>query len=143
METSMAPMEMKSDVKPTRSFRGRSLAKSLSWNLDVRMAKNMVNEVIEKHSAINDEIANTSKAVSFSSFGFPDDSSTPPGMEAEVAKATAAMRAATTEHDSEVFTSHLAPWIMSSSCVSVKISSGVFPLLFRRKEIGGMEDFTL
>ena len=100
-------MEMKSDVKPTRSFPGRSFAKSFSWNLDVRMAKNMVNKVTEKHSAINDEIANTSKAVSFSSFGFQVDLySIPPGMEAEVAKATPAMRAATTEHESEVFTSH-------------------------------------
>ena len=61
----MEAMDTKSDVKPIKSFLGRSLPKSFSWYRDVRMERNMTNEVIEKQSAASDEAANTSKAGRF------------------------------------------------------------------------------
>ena len=56
-ETKMANMDRKRVVNPTKSFAGRSLAKSFSCCLDVRMARNMIVEVIEEQSATSDEIA--------------------------------------------------------------------------------------
>lgn len=129
-DISIAPIEIKSDVSPTNNFLGRSAPKSFSWNLEVRMARNMITEVTEKHSATSEDMANTLKAGWFCKVGVPLLSSfTPPGTVAEVAKATVAIRAATTEHDWEVLMSHSPPCFASCSCVSLNISFGVFDSL--------------
>ncbi|PON94970.1 hypothetical protein TorRG33x02_091690 [Trema orientale] len=125
----MDAMDTNSDVSPTKSFLGRSLPKSLSWYRDVRIARNMTTEVTEKHKATSDEMAKTSKAGLPSRVGLPLVSLVPPGTVVEVAKATVAMRAATTEQDSEVFVSHSPPALTSSPCVSVKRSFAVLRLL--------------
>ena len=54
---SIEAMETNSDVKPTKSFVGKSLPKSLSWYRDVKMARNMTTAVTEKQSATSDEMA--------------------------------------------------------------------------------------
>ena len=56
-ETKTANMDTKRVVNPTKSFPGRYLAKSFSLFLDVRMARNMIVEVIEEQRATSDEIA--------------------------------------------------------------------------------------
>lgn len=73
------------------------------------MERNITTEVTEKLSATSDEMANMLKADWPSNVGIPLSWLTPPGTVADVAKATVAMRAATTEQDSEVLVSHRPP----------------------------------
>ena len=54
----MPSMDTKRDVSPAKSFTGKSLAKSFSRSLDVRMARNMMVAVIEKQRAMSDEMVN-------------------------------------------------------------------------------------
>ncbi|TQD77305.1 hypothetical protein C1H46_037171 [Malus baccata] len=85
-------------------------------------------------------MAKISKAGWFSRIGAPLSSLMPPGTVVEVAKATVAMRAATTEQDSEVLVSHSPPALTIVVWVSVKISFAVLPfLLWRAKKCSGME----
>ena len=128
-DTKIAAMETKRDDKPSNSFLGRSLRKSLTWYLEVRMARNMTTEVTEKQRATSDEIANMRNAVWRSSIGLPLSSLIPPGTVAEVAKATVAISAATTEQESDVALSHFPPFSTSSLCDSLKTSFGVWLLL--------------
>ncbi|KAJ9696110.1 hypothetical protein PVL29_008384 [Vitis rotundifolia] len=128
----MEAMDKKSDVKPTRSFLGKSMRKSLSWYREVRMARNMITALTEKQSATREDMAKMSNAGLSSRFGVPTFSFTPPGTVADVAKATVAMRAATTEHDSEVLNSHSPPAWTRSVCFSVKISFAVSPFWLQR-----------
>ena len=126
----MAVMDIKRDDNPHNNFLGKSLPKSFSWCLEVRMAKNMTTAVTEKHRAMRDEMEKTLKAGCFSRVGFPLSASMPPGMVAEVVNATVAMRAATTEHELEVLFSHSPPFSTRFLWVSVKISLAVlFSLL--------------
>lgn len=74
----------------------------------------MTKEVTEQQRAMSDAMANTLKAGRPWSNGMPLFWSLPPGTVAEVAKATVAIRAATKEHDSEVFVSHSSPLFTSS-----------------------------
>ena len=122
-------METNSDVKPSKSFLGRSPPKSISWYRDVKMERNMTRAVTEKQSATSDEMAKTSNAGWFSSVGVPISCLTPPGTVVALAKATVAMSAATTEQDSEVLVSHSPPSLTRSLWVSVNISLEVSPLL--------------
>ncbi|PON32069.1 hypothetical protein PanWU01x14_364440 [Parasponia andersonii] len=72
--------------------------------------------------------------------GFPLRLSVPPGKVVELAKATVAMRVATTEQDVEVLVSHSPPALTSALWFLVKICCGVSPLLLaRRKKCGGMD----
>lgn len=127
-DTRMAAMDTKRDDNPSNSFLGRSLRKSFTWYLEVRMARNMTTEVTEKQRATSDEIANMRNAGWRSSMGLPLSSLMPPGTVAEVAKATVAISAETTEHESEVALSHLPPFSTSSLCDSLKTSFGVWLL---------------
>ncbi|KAJ9696072.1 hypothetical protein PVL29_008363 [Vitis rotundifolia] len=125
----MAAMDIKRDDNPNNSFLGKSLPKSFSWCLDVRMARNMTTAVTEKHRAMRDAIEKTLKAGWFSRVGTPSPSLTPPGTVADVANATVAMRAATTEHELEVLLSHSPPFSTRSAWLFVNISLAVLLLL--------------
>ena len=139
----MEAIETSNDVKPSKSFLGRSLPKSFSWYRDVKMERNMTKAVTEKQSATSDDMAKTSNAGWFSRVGVPLSCLTPPGTVVELAKATVAMSAATTEHELEVLVSHLLPSSTSFLWVSVNISLEVFPSLFwRGKKWKGMDSFT-
>ena len=85
----------------------------------------MVREVMEKHNATREEMANMSKGGLPSKTGVPTSCFTPPGRVVAEAKATVAISAATTEQDSAVFVSHLPETLTSSLCVSVNTSFGV------------------
>lgn len=122
-------METNNEVKPTRSFVGMSLPKSLSWYCDVKMERNMTMDVTEKQSVTSEEMAKTSNAGWFSSVGVPISCLTPPGTVADVAKATVAMSATTTEHDLEVLFSHSPPFSTRFLWVSMNIYFGVLPSL--------------
>ena len=61
-ETSIEAIATKSDVKPIKSFIGKDFPKSFSANRNVRMARNIIKEVIEKLRAISDAKENTWKA---------------------------------------------------------------------------------
>lgn len=99
--------------------------------------------VTEKQRATSDAMANASKAGWFSRVGLPLSSLMPPGTVVAVAKATVAMRAATTEQDSEVLVSHCPPSFTIFLWDSVKRSLAVWPiLLWRAKKCSGMEFFT-
>ena len=124
-ETSIAAIDVNSDVKPRISFLGNFIAKSFSSNREVRIARKKTKAVIEKQRATRDAIAKAPNAGSFIRTGLPVSSVTPPGMVAEVANATVAISAATTEHDSEVLVSHSLPSLTRVLCVSVKICFGL------------------
>ena len=124
-ETSIAPIDIKRDDKPNNILLGKLRPKSLSWCLEVRTARNMTREFTEKHRAMSDEMENTLNAGLRSRVGVPFPSLMPPGTVADVAKATVAMSAATTEHELEVVLSHALPFFTSSSCFSVKICLAV------------------
>ncbi|KAF5463256.1 hypothetical protein F2P56_019181 [Juglans regia] len=112
-EISIAAMEKNKDVKPIKSFIGKSFAKSLSLYLDVKMERNVTKAVTEKKSAMSDEMAKMWNGVLFSNVGMPISSLTPPGTAVEVAKATVAMSAATRELDSEVLINQSPPSLTS------------------------------
>ena len=140
-ETNPAAMEISRNDKPHRSLVCKVILNSFSWYLDVRIARNITKEVTEKQRETNDEIANTWNASSFPRTGFP--CSVLPGIVAEVAKATVAISAATTEHESEVLSSHFPPSFTRSLCVVVKISFAVFPsLLYNMRKSGPTELLT-
>ncbi|RYQ81980.1 hypothetical protein Ahy_B10g100561 [Arachis hypogaea] len=65
------------------------------------MDRNSTTPVTEHARATSDAMANTLNAAVLSNVGTPVSSWTPPGTVVEVAKATVAIRAATTEQDSE------------------------------------------
>ncbi|CAK7346528.1 unnamed protein product [Dovyalis caffra] len=141
--TNMAAMDTNNDVKPIKTLFGRSFLKSLGWYLEVSIARNMTTEVTEKQRATRDEIANTLNSGRFLRTGEPLSSLFPPGTAADVAKATVAMSAATTEQDSEVLASHSPPLLTSSWCEIVNISFEVRPSeLWRGKKLPGMEYLT-
>ncbi|KHG22728.1 hypothetical protein F383_29031 [Gossypium arboreum] len=117
-DTSTDAIDTNSDVSPSNSFRGKSMPKSLSWYLDVNIDKNITTAVTEKQRAMRDEMAKTSNAGWFSKVGFPLSDFTPPGTVVDVANATVAINAATTEHDSEVLVSHSPPLSTSSPGMS-------------------------
>lgn len=132
---SIESTDTKRDVNSNRSFRGRLVSKSFSWYQDVRIERNMAKEVTEKKRATSDVIPSIVNASWFSNLGFPLSSFMPPVMAVEVAKATVAIRAATTEQDSEVLVNHLPPSFTSFLWLWVKISYGGFPsLLWRGKK---------
>ncbi|KAJ9689139.1 hypothetical protein PVL29_014674 [Vitis rotundifolia] len=139
-DTNIAAMEIRSNDKPPRSFVGKAVLKSFSRYLDVRIPRKITKEVTEEQREISDEIENTRNAGSFPRTGFP--LSMPPGTVADVAKATVAISAATTEHDFEVSFSHPPPRSTSALCVSVKTSTAVSPALLYNIKFGGMELFT-
>ena len=85
----------------------------------------MTREVAEEQRAISDETAKRLKADWCARFGFPLFSLKSPGTVADVAKATVAMRVATTEQELEVLFSHLPPSFRRSEWSFVKISFGV------------------
>lgn len=108
-ETNMEAIDAKRDVRPSKSFRGNPIEKSLSSYLEVRIERKKTREVTEKQRAVSDEMVKAPNADSSLRIGSPVFSLSPPGTVADVANATVAMRAATTEHDSEVLVSHLLP----------------------------------
>ena len=55
-ETNMEAIDAKSDVKPIKSFRGKSMEKSLSSYREVRIERKKTREVIEKQRATSDEM---------------------------------------------------------------------------------------
>ena len=123
-------MDIRREVKPSRSFFGKSLRKSFCSYREVRMARNENKAVMEKQRAMSEKTAKMVSIVWLSRFGAPFVSLTLPGIVVDEAKATVAMRAATTEQDSEVLFSHSPPCLTKFSGVSLKISSGVlFSLL--------------
>ena len=89
------------------------------------MARNITTAVTEKLSAMTDEMAEMPNAGCLPSVGVPLSCLTPPGTVVDVAKATVAMSAAMTEHDSEVLFSHAPPSLTRSLWVLVNKSSGV------------------
>lgn len=107
------------------SLQGNLQAKSFSSNREVRIARKNTRAVTEKQRAIKDAMQNTENAGSSARTGVPEVSLTPPGIVADVANATVAINAATSEQDSEVFVSHALPSLTSNLCVSVKICFGV------------------
>ena len=124
-ETNTAAMDAKSDVKPSKSFRGKLMEKSRASYRDVIMVRKKTRAVTDKQRASSDEMVKALNAGLSLKTGEPVLSSSPPGTDADVAKATVAMSAATTEHDSEVLTSQLLPSFRRSLCEVVKISCGI------------------
>ena len=108
----MATMDIKRDVKPNKKFLGKFVVKSLSWCLEMKMARNMSKEITEQQRATSDAIAKILKARWFSKTGSPVSCFTPPGTEADEAKATVAISAAMKEQELEVLFSHC---LLSSS----------------------------
>ena len=86
----------------------------------MRIERNRTRAVTEEQSATSDVMAKILKAGRPSRSGMPVSWSGPPGMAVEVVNATVATRAATTEHDSEVFVSHLLPSFNSVLCELTK-----------------------
>lgn len=125
----MAAMAENKDVRPFKSFPGRLPLKSRSSQRDVMIARKKTRAVTERQRATSEEIEKTSNAKLYVSMGRPVWSFSPPGTVADVANATPAINAATTEQDSEVLISHLVPSFTSSLCVSVKTCLGVSPFL--------------
>lgn len=121
----MEAMEVKSDVNPRRSFLGNSMAKSFSWYREVRIERKKTRAVTEEQRATSEEMAKALNAGLSPRVGAPLSSLTPPGMVAEVANATDAMSAATTEQDSEVLVSHSLPSLISGLWVLMNTSFGV------------------
>lgn len=128
-DITMEATEMKREVRPNMNFFGKPLQKSLSSYREVRIERNTSTAVTEKQSATSEVIAKTSNADLPSSVGAPVSFLTPPGTVLAVAKATVAKSAATTEQELDVLVSHVPPSLTKVLCDSVKISSGVLPLL--------------
>lgn len=128
-DSSIAAMPENRQLIPISSFLGRSCLKSRSSNREVMMARKKTRAVMDRQSAISEAMQKTSKALWSIIIGKPWFWSSPPGTVAEVANATVAMRAATTEQDSEVFTSQSFPVLTKFSCVCVKIWAGVSPFV--------------
>ena len=126
-------MATRSELRPRISFNGKLLLKSLTSFREVSMARNIINAVTEKQSATSEVMANSSNAGWPSKVGLPVSLLLPPGTVLDVAKATPAMSAATTEQDSEVSLSQELLLSTSCWCSSEKISTGVFPFLLSRK----------
>ena len=118
-------MDTNNEVKPSKSFPGKSTRKSFSWYREVRMERNKNKAVTEKHRATSEVTAKITNAGWLSRFGVPLFSLTPPGTVVDVAEATVAVSAATTEQDSEVLFSHSPPSLTRFLWFSVKISAGV------------------
>lgn len=114
-ETNIDAIDVQSEVIPMRSFFGKSIATSFSWNLDVSIERNKTRAVTEEHSATSDATAKTLKAGCPLNTGTPVTSLAPPGIAVEVVNATVATSAATSEHDSEVLDSHFLPSLTSGS----------------------------
>ena len=70
-EIIMEAMDAKSDVKPNKSFRGKSVEKSLSSYREVRIERNKTMEVIEKQRATSDEMEKALNAVLSMRIGTP------------------------------------------------------------------------
>ena len=96
-------MDTRREVKPSRSFFGKSLRKSFCSYQEVRMARNENKAMMEKQRVTSEEMAKMVSIEWLSRFGVPFVSLMLPGIVVDEAKATVAMRAATTEQDSEVF----------------------------------------
>ena len=122
-------MDTRREVKPSRSFFGKSLRKSFCSYQEVRMARNENKAMMEKQRVTSEEMAKMVSIEWLSRFGVPFVSLMLPGIVVDEAKATVAMRAATTEQDSEVLFSHSPPLFTNCSCVSLKIFFGVIPSL--------------
>ena len=90
------------------------------------MARNENKAVMEKQRATSEEIAKMVSIEWLSRFGVPFVSLMLPGIVVDEAKATVAMRAATTEQDSEVLLSHSPPSWTSFSWCSVNNCAGIF-----------------
>ena len=118
---------MKSDIKPSRSFLGKSIAKSSSWYRDVGIDRKNTRAVTEEQRATSDEMAKMLNVGFPSKVGTPIPSLTPPGTVDNVPNATVAISAATTEQDSEILLSHSLPSLTRSLCVSVIYPSGFGP----------------
>ena len=73
------------------------------------MARNMMREVTEEQRAISDATAKMVNLLSCSRIGRPFSSSKLPGILEKEAKATDAIRVATTEQELEVLFSHFPP----------------------------------
>jgi hypothetical protein len=142
-ECKIDAIDVNSDVKPSRSFLGKSIAKSSSWYREVRIDRKKTRAVTEEQRAMSDEMVKMLNAGFPSKVGTPTPSLTPPGTVDDVANATVSISAATTEQDSEVLPNHSLPSLTRSLCVSVNISFGVWPfLLYLTKKCGGMESLT-
>lgn len=109
----------------------------------MRIDRKNTRAVTEEQRATSDEMVKMLNAGFPSKVGTPIPSLTPPGTVDDVANATVAISAATTEQDSEVLLSHSLPSLTGSLCVSVNISFGVWPLLlYLTKKCGGIESLT-
>ncbi|KAM4087420.1 hypothetical protein ACJW30_10G176700 [Castanea mollissima] len=84
-ETNIDVIDMKSEVKPSKSFFGKSLRKSLCSYREVRMERNENKAVMEKHKATREEMAKTVSSGWFSRFGFPLFSLMLPGIVVDAA----------------------------------------------------------
>lgn len=109
----------------------------------MRIDRKNTRAVTEEQRATSDEMVKMLNAGFPSKVGTPIPSLTPPGTVDDIANATVAISAATTEQDSEVLLSHSLPSLTGSLCVSVNISFGVWPLLlYLTKKCGGIESLT-
>ena len=88
--------DTKSEVKPNRSFLGKSLQKSFCWYREVRMERNKNKEVTEKPRATSEGAAKMSNALWLSRIGVPLPL-TQPGTMIDAVKAMVATNAATSE----------------------------------------------
>jgi hypothetical protein len=128
-ENNIAAIDVKREDNPSRSFHGKSYLKSFSWHLEVRIARKKTRAVTEKQRATRDVMENALNAGWPLKTGMPLFSSKPPGTVEDVANATGAMSAATTEHDFDVLKSHSLPSFTNFSCVLVRIILAVSPFL--------------
>jgi len=83
--------------------------------------------VTEKQRPLSEANAKTLNAGLSSNIGLP--SAVPPGTALAVVKEAPAISTATTEQDSDVFCSHSLLLTIRPSCVLLKISAAVMPLL--------------
>lgn len=67
----MEAIDAKSDVRPSKSFRGNPIEKSLSSYLEVRIERKKTREVTEKQRAVSDEMVKAPNADSPLRIGSP------------------------------------------------------------------------
>ena len=120
-------------VKPIKSFNGMAWRKSLSLHPDVRIERNMIIAISEEQKEKRDETAKTLNGPLCSKQGAPFSGLTLPRTVVDMVQVIVTKRPATSGHAFDVPVSHFVPSSTRLLWVVVKISSGVFPFLLRRR----------
>lgn len=123
--------ETNRNADPSDSLFGSSCLKSRNRNGDDKTERNMTTEAKEDVSDRTSVTVKTTKRGFFLRTGSPVLSSEPPGKVYMAAKATVAIRTATTEQPSTVCFNHSTDWSRRSSFAAANRPSAVYLWLFR------------